>query len=148
MSNKNLYRKAVSAVIKNRTGLIFICQSSNNKKGWQLPQGGVRKGENLVDAIHRELIEELGSNKFRVRYKIEGEYFYDWPIHHKQKPDKIIGQSLTFFLVQYEGNDYDFKIPNSEISKFKWSSQENLQFKLFINYKRDIYKQIFSLIST
>jgi 8-oxo-dGTP diphosphatase len=44
-----------------REGRILLCShEKGGKQYWLLPGGGVNSGESLVDALHRELLEEVG----------------------------------------------------------------------------------------
>ena len=53
-------RIRVSAVLRWR-GRILLCRHEKpGKEYWLLPGGGVNSGESLVDALHRELAEEIG----------------------------------------------------------------------------------------
>jgi len=53
-------RIRVSALLGWR-GQILLCRHEKpGKEYWLLPGGGVNGGESLVDALHRELVEELG----------------------------------------------------------------------------------------
>ncbi len=53
-------RIRVSAILRRR-GRVLLCRHEKpGKEYWLLPGGGVDSGESLVDALHRELSEELG----------------------------------------------------------------------------------------
>ncbi|MCS7299391.1 MAG: NUDIX hydrolase [Spirochaetia bacterium] len=65
-----MIRIRVQAVIFNDKGaLLLVKHSKNNKEYYVLPGGGVEYGERLVDALLRELKEELDiSNVYSVKY--------------------------------------------------------------------------------
>jgi ADP-ribose pyrophosphatase YjhB (NUDIX family) len=53
-------RIRVSAIL-NWRGRVLLCRHEKpGKEYWLLPGGGVNSGESLVDALHRELAEEIG----------------------------------------------------------------------------------------
>jgi ADP-ribose pyrophosphatase YjhB (NUDIX family) len=53
-------RIRVSALLRWRDRLLLIRHEKPGKQYWLLPGGGVEAGESLVQALHRELREELG----------------------------------------------------------------------------------------
>ena len=62
-------RIRVSAILR-REGRILLCShEKGGKQYWLLPGGGVNSGESLVDALHRELLEEVG---IRDELPVEG----------------------------------------------------------------------------
>ena len=53
-------RIRVSALLRWNEGVLLCRHEKPGKEYWLLPGGGVNAGESLVDALHRELAEELG----------------------------------------------------------------------------------------
>src|SRR4029079_18530055 len=73
-------------------------------RGWQFPQGGVRRGEELEQALYRELHEEVGLPQADVelmggtgdwrRYRLPPRY-----VRRNRRP-MCIGQKQRWFLLR------------------------------------------------
>jgi 8-oxo-dGTP diphosphatase len=50
----------VSAVLRWRDRILLCRHEKPGKEYWLLPGGGVESGESLIEALHRELREEVG----------------------------------------------------------------------------------------
>jgi len=65
MTNNNIdlpLRSGVGIVVLNKDNKVFVAKRIDNQKNfWQMPQGGVDKGEDYLTAAYRELEEELAS---------------------------------------------------------------------------------------
>ena len=49
---------AAAGIVVNGNGEILLVK--NNRRGWEFPGGQVEVGENLIDAVKREIMEEAG----------------------------------------------------------------------------------------
>ena len=53
-------RIRVSAILRREDRILLIRQQKGDREYWLLPGGGVNGGESLIDALRRELTEEVG----------------------------------------------------------------------------------------
>src|SRR5690606_14192855 len=62
-SEATKYRPCVGVMLVNAEGKAFVGKRIDNREGdwWQMPQGGVDDGEDLDEAMLRELKEEIGA---------------------------------------------------------------------------------------
>ena len=62
-------RIRVSAMLRRENGVLLVRQEKVGREYWLLPGGGVNAGESLMEALERELFEEIGIDK---DFPIEG----------------------------------------------------------------------------
>jgi 8-oxo-dGTP diphosphatase len=62
-------RIRVSAILRWKGRMLLCRHEKPGKEYWLLPGGGVNSGESLVDALHRELAEEIGIDE---KLSVEG----------------------------------------------------------------------------
>lgn len=124
MSSPEMFRPNVAAVIVNNYGKILICQRIDNNE-WQFPQGGIQPGENPLQALFRELKEEIGVSHFRAIQRSNGTYRYRFPSAHKKR-DEYVGQEQMFYLVKYLGPNDAIQIDQREFKNFKWVEEKDL----------------------
>jgi len=143
---KNLpYRHGVGMMVFNDKKQIFVGKRIDNQEAWQMPQGGVNKGENVEAAAKRELYEETGIQSIRIIKKSDKEYIYDLPDHLLGKiwKGKYKGQKQTWYLMKFLGPDSEINInqKHPEFNEWKWVSIDELP-NLIVNFKKDLYQAV------
>jgi 8-oxo-dGTP diphosphatase len=53
-----LHSVVVGCLVRNESNEVLLIR--HHKRGWEIPQGRVEEGENLIDALRREVREEAG----------------------------------------------------------------------------------------
>ena len=79
--NKDLpLRNGVGIVVLNKDNKVFVAKRLDNHKNfWQMPQGGVDKGEDYLKAAFRELEEETSIKNVDLVKELDGFISYELP---------------------------------------------------------------------
>ncbi|GGC18341.1 RNA pyrophosphohydrolase [Novosphingobium marinum] len=145
------YRPCVGVMLVNHEGKAFVGRRIDNKDGdwWQMPQGGVDKGEEIKDAALRELHEETGVTPDLVTIirQTREEVFYDLPdeLMGKLWGGKYRGQRQHWFLGRFNGSDEDVNLEAHdppEFCEWKWVAPELLP-DLIVPFKKRVYRSVF-----
>ncbi|MDG2107718.1 MAG: RNA pyrophosphohydrolase [Woeseiaceae bacterium] len=97
------YRANVGIILMNSDKRLMLGRRIDSK-GWQFPQGGMMQGEEPVEAMFRELFEEIGLVETDVEVLgVTGDWLrYELPdkfIRRNSKP-LCIGQKQHWFLLR------------------------------------------------
>lgn len=132
------YRKNVAIFVLNDEGLILACERSDVRGAWQLPQGGVEPGESPLEAMYRELLEEIGCCEVEILHQLEEAIRYDWPPQHQEKG--YIGQEQVYFLVRLKpGAAIDLERAESpEFQSIEWINAAEFSLRAG-GFKREAY---------
>ena len=78
---KNLpLRNGVGIIVINSENKIFVAKRIDNPKNfWQMPQGGIDKNEDFLQAAYRELEEETSIKSVKLIRELEGTTTYELP---------------------------------------------------------------------
>ncbi|TRW95044.1 RNA pyrophosphohydrolase [Paracoccus sp. M683] len=144
------YRPCAGVVLVNRDGLVFAGRRIDNPgHAWQMPQGGIDKGETPRDAALRELVEETGVSPDLVTVESETADWvtYDLPpeLLGKVWKGKYGGQIQKWFLLRFNGRDTDVRIDTDhpEFSEWCWQPAADLTAGI-VAFKRGVYEQVFA----
>ena len=145
------YRRCVGLVVINKDGLVFVGKRiDSNLNAWQMPQGGIEKGESPRNAGLREMKEEIGTNNVKLIGEIDNWLNYDIPqkLSSKLWNGKYRGQTQKWLAFQFLGNDDEINIntEDPEFKEWKWEEHKSLV-NLAEPFKKDIYKKIINEFS-
>jgi putative (di)nucleoside polyphosphate hydrolase len=142
------YRRGVGIALINSAGKVFVGQRlDSGEPAWQMPQGGIDKGEDPRTAALRELGEEIGVATSEVEIIAETPEWvrYDLPpeLSAKMWKGKYRGQEQKWFLMRFTGRDADINIATAhpEFSAWKWLAFDELP-NVIVGFKRPIYVQV------
>ncbi|MDQ2090011.1 RNA pyrophosphohydrolase [Marimonas arenosa] len=142
------YRRNVGVMLANPAGLVFVGQRiDNDQAAWQMPQGGIDKGEDPKDAALRELEEEIGVPPSLVTVEAETSGWVTYDLPHDIVPriwkGRFRGQEQKWFLLRFHGADADINLETEhpEFSAWRWLSPEELVANI-VPFKRAVYEQV------
>jgi putative (di)nucleoside polyphosphate hydrolase len=153
------YRDCVGVAVFNADGRVFVGRrmpandpedTSETNAPWQMPQGGIDKGEKPIDAAWRELFEETSIRSIELITEIDDWIYYDLPDEALgiALRGKYRGQRQRWFAFRFTGDDSEINVVNpgggahpAEFDKWRWEELEKLP-DLIVPFKRDAYLQV------
>ena len=139
-------RIGVGAIVLNKKNQVFVGKRKDNPVDkWQMPQGGVNKGEDFTSAMKRELNEETGIQNIKILNEIDGWFEYELPNYLLGKiwRGKFRGQKQKWFIVKFLGNDEEINLEKDkpEFIEWKWLDIENLP-NVIVDFKKKVYEKL------
>ena len=140
---KETFRQAVMAVVVNEKNKVLIGSSPRNG-GYKFPQGGLEKGETLIQGITRELKEEVGldldEKSILQTFDEKVKYYYPEKTHPHLNN---VGQEQTVFKIKYD--DSMTLVPqDDEFEKLIWINPKDLE-KYDTKHRTPAYKKALEL---
>ncbi len=153
------YRDCVGTAIFNAAGLVFIGRrkpeddpedSSEVSAPWQMPQGGIDKGEAPLDTAHRELFEETSIRSVELIAEAPEWIYYDLPDEALgiALKGRYRGQRQRWFAFRFTGDESEINVTEpgggahpAEFDRWRWETLEALP-DLIVPFKREAYRQI------
>lgn len=144
--NPDLYRPNVGLAVFHPKGSVFLGRraGADGPYQWQMPQGGVDKGETAMDAAYRELEEEIGVSAGLVDLLEETPdwLYYDFP-NADYGRGRYLGQRQKWYAFRFRGRDADIRLDlhTPEFSDWRWGPLASAP-DLVIPFKRTVYEEI------
>lgn len=144
------YRRNVGVMVVNADGHVWVGQRLDHRvdqAAWQMPQGGIDKGEDARAAALRELEEETGISPDLVDVVAETDGWLPYDLPHDLVPKlwkgRYRGQEQKWFLLRFRGSDAQVNIETDEpeFSAWKWLPPGELA-KTIVPFKRQVYEQV------
>ena len=152
MANHQLpMRTGVGIIVLNNNNQVFVGKRKDNPGDkWQMPQGGVDKGEDFITAMRRELIEETSIKNIKILKEIQKMYQYELPknlvgIIWK---GKFRGQRQKWFITKFLGKDDEVNLntKHPEFIDWKWIDPQDLP-EVIVDFKKKLYLNLLNEIN-
>mmetsp|Transcript_7578 Transcript_7578/g.13070 ORF Transcript_7578/g.13070 Transcript_7578/m.13070 type:complete len:161 (-) Transcript_7578:2778-3260(-) len=142
------YRRNVGVMVLNADGHVWVGQRKDRyRDAWQMPQGGVDKGEDARAAALRELEEETGISPDLVEVVAETDGWLPYELPHDLIPQlwkgRYRGQEQKWFLMRFGGSDAQVNITTEEpeFSAWRWMPPADLP-DAIVPFKREVYVRV------
>ena len=142
-SGSQYYRASVGAVITNGKGEVLAFERRDIPGAWQLPQGGIEEGEEPIDAIKREILEETGIKQEDLVLIREHPDFltYELPLEYRSEKTGR-GQTQQWFLFRYAADESRIQLSeNCEFIAWEWMPFQELT-KKAVSFRKEVYRRI------
>ncbi len=151
------YRPCVGVMVLNAQGLVWsgrrivdaTSENGTSDRLWQMPQGGIDKGEEPLEAAYRELYEETGMKSVSLLGEAPAWIKYDLPAElvGVALKGKYRGQTQRWFAFRFEGDESEIAINpppgghTAEFDEWAWKPMDELP-ELIVPFKRPVYDQV------
>tara|TARA_B100001093_G_scaffold277452_1_gene265172 strand:- start:394 stop:870 length:477 start_codon:yes stop_codon:yes gene_type:complete len=139
-------RTGVGIIVLNKNNRVFVGKRIDNAKNfWQMPQGGVDKGEDFLKAAYRELDEETSIKSVELIKELDGAITYELPkrLLGIIWRGKYRGQKQKWFLMRFTGEEKEInvKTKNPEFFEWKWVELDQIT-ELVVDFKLHVYTEL------
>jgi len=151
------YRPCVGVMVLDARGLVWmgrrIAEADSEFAGttqlWQMPQGGIDKGEEPLAAARREVFEETGMQSLALIAEAPGWINYDLPreLVGIALKGRYRGQTQKWFAFRFDGDEGEIRINpppgghTAEFDQWAWRPMADLP-DLIVPFKRAVYEEV------
>ena len=142
------YRPCVGVLLFNARLQVFVGRRIDMvQEAWQMPQGGIDRGEDPRETALRELEEETGVKPDKVEILAETREWlrYDLPpnLVNRVWRGRYRGQEQKWFAARFLGTDADIDIDTAhpEFNDWRWSPIDELTANV-VSFKRALYEAV------
>ncbi len=157
MSGKPRYRLNAGIALFNAAGRVLVARRLRDDGPeiilpgceWQMPQGGIDPGEDLLTAARRELWEETSVTSAEFLGTLTEWLPYDFPPYdgppHRLSPFK--GQRQQWVAFRFTGVDREIDLTQvhngaePEFGEWRWERLESVP-EFVVPFKRETYRRV------
>ncbi len=151
----DFYRQAASLLVLRTVNAgtayeVLLLHKPRRRDSWQIPQGGMEKGETVEEAAVRELQEEAGLTGCRILGLSAKLYQYEFPQSFRRfRPDNVKGQQIRF-LYALAPENARVHVDGKEIDNHLWVPIEKvgkyIRRKEYLQLINDLYREAMDLL--
>lgn len=139
------FRAGVGIVLSDGRGRVLALERSDRAGAWQMPQGGLDRGETIHAAALRELYEETGLAGAAIAIVAEHPEWLCYELPPDRRNLKLgRGQVQKWVLASYAGDpdaiDLD-AAPDDEFQSFRWMPLEDLV-EIVAAFRKPVYRRL------
>ncbi|MBP3194760.1 MAG: RNA pyrophosphohydrolase [Cardiobacteriaceae bacterium] len=144
------YRFNVGIVLVNQQNQVFFARRIAAHNAWQLPQGGMRAGEDSEQSAKRELFEETGISADAIEILAVSRDFYSYrlPSRYRRRKNfgiQCIGQRQLWYLIRYKAaSDREIavdKVAHPEFDAWEWVDYWQPLDRV-VHFKYEVYRGV------
>lgn len=137
------FRANVGAVIINTEGQVLALERKKISGSWQFPQGGLDEGEEPLEAVKREILEETGIEESELELLATFPRWLAYELPEEMRTQKLgRGQVQKWFLFRFAGLDEHISMgAGKEFKAWEWTSIGKLLPKV-VFFKQPIYQEL------
>ncbi len=140
------YRRGVGIMLLDDRARVFVARRIDMPSdAWQMPQGGIDKGEAPIEAAWREMAEEIGTAAAELIAESRDWLRYDLPVELVSRlwGGRFRGQEQKWFAFHFTGSDRDINLATEhpEFLDWKWAEMAALP-GLIVKFKRPLYEAV------
>lgn len=140
------YRPCVGIMLLNADNKIFIARRRDQSvEAWQMPQGGIDKGEEALDAAFRELREETSVQTAKLLEEADRWFTYDLPepLIGVALKGKFRGQKQRWFAMRLSGSEseIDLDTDDPEFDAWQWATPAEV-IDMIVPFKKPLYEEV------